>query len=374
MKKLIAVLLCVVMVLSASACSGGSSETQAAAGGAGTEAKQDFSGQTLHFYNPGEYIGDNVLNNFEKLTGCHVMMDEFESNEQMYIKIANGDAYDVIVPSDYMIERLLQEDYLQPLNPDLLDCFDKLDPAMLEHMKEFDPEKKYSVPFFWGTVGIVYDKRKVDEEDLKNEGYGIFADPKYKGEVYLYDSERDMFMVALKHLGYSMNTDNEDELNEAYDFLINIVQTMDTEIVTDEIIDNMAQTRKALGIMYSGDAVYAMAENENVGFYLPDYGTNLWMDCMVIPKNAENVELAHAFINYISDYEAALDNTLTVGYTSPNAQVMQEMTEEGGEYEGIDAYIPRTDNDKDEVFHYNDKARKIIAELWAKVKIAASNV
>ena len=162
-------------------------------------------------------------------------------------------------------------------------------------------------------------------------------------------------------------------MEDAYNFLLDIVKNMDTEIVTDEIIDNMMQCRKALGIMYSGDAVYAMSENENVGFYMPDYGTNIWMDCMVIPKNAENVELAHAFINYISSYEAAMDNSVTVGYTSPNLKVADELSGEGGDYEGIEAYIPRTDNSNDEVFHYNEEARKIIAEFWAKVKIAASN-
>lgn len=359
MKRIIALILASAIAVSLAACGG----KEAASG-------KDFAGQTLYFYNPGEYIGENVLSGFEELTGCKVVMDEFESNEQMYIKIANGDKYDVIVPSDYMIERLMAEDRLQPLDQSLITCRDKINPQVFGRM-DFDPEQKYSIPFFWGTVGIVYDKRKVSEEDLKAEGYGIFADERYKGDVYLYDSERDMFMVALKHLGYSMNTDNEEELNKAYEWLLNIVDTMDTEIVTDEIIDNMTQLRKSLGIMYSGDAVYAMAENENVGFFMPDYGTNIWMDCMVIPKNAEHVELAHAFINYISDYTAAMDNSLTVGYTSPNLEVMNELY--GGEYAGIDAYIPRVDNPSDEVFHYNDKARKIIAELWAKVKVAASS-
>ena len=366
MKRVIAVLCCVMLAVSLSACGGDK-------GGESSSGSNKYAGQTLHFYNPGEYIGENVLSEFEKKYGCKVVMDNFESNEQMYIKIANGDAYDVIVPSDYMIERLMQEDLLQPLNKDLITCRDLMNPELIGRM-DFDPDLTYSVPFFWGTVGIVYDKTQVDEADLKNEGYGIFADEKYKGNVYLYDSERDMFMVALKHLGYSMNTSDEKELGEAYDFLLNIVKTMDTEIVTDEIIDNMTQCRKALGIMYSGDAVYAMAENPNVGFYMPDYGTNIWMDCMVIPKNAEHVELAHEFINFMTSYESALDNSLTVGYTSPNLKVMDELFGAGGEYEGIDAYIPRTDNKNDEVFHYNDVARKIIAEFWAKVKIAASNV
>ena len=180
----------------------------------------------------------------------------------------------------------------------------------------YDPENEYSVPYFWGTVGIVYDKNKVDLEDLEKEGFNIFLDEKYKGDVYLYDSERDSFMMALKALGYSMNTENEQELQEAYDWLVQCVETMDTEIVTDEIIDNMAQGRKALGLIYSGDASYVMAENPDMGYYMPESGTNLWSDAMVIPKNAKNPELAHAFINYASEYDGAYDNSSYVGYTS----------------------------------------------------------
>ena len=148
---------------------------------------------------------------------------------------------------------------------------------------------------------------------------------------------------------------------------------MDTEIVTDEIIDNMAQGRKALGLIYSGDATYVMAENEDMGYYMPETGTNLWSDAMVIPKNAENPGLAHAFINFASDYDGAYDNSSYVGYTSANQEVMDVLSGEGGDYEGINAYIPRTDNENDEVFVYNATTKQIISDLWSRVKIAASN-
>ena len=180
-------------------------------------------------------------------------------------------------------------------------------------------------------------------------------------------------MMALKALGYSMNTENQDELNEAYEWLVTCVQTMKPEIVTDEIIDNMAQGRKALGLIYSGDATYVMSENEDMGFYLPEMGTNLWSDAMVIPKNAKNPELAHAFINFVCDYDGAYDNSSYVGYTSANREVMEDLSGEGGDFEGIDAYIPRTGNELDEVFVYNEKIRKVISNLWSRVKIAASN-
>ena len=330
-----------------------------------------YEGQTLRLYNCGEYISEDLLSDFEEKTGARVVLELFDSNEQMYIKIANGEAYDLLIPSDYMIERLIDEELIQPLDQDLLDCMDLL----VDDVKDlpYDPGNVYSVPYFWGTVGIVYDTTKVTEEELEEKGFAIFLDEKYKGDIYLYDSERDSFMMALKNLGYSMNTADEEELNEAYEWLETCVQTMEPEIVTDEIIDNMAQGRKALGIIYSGDAAYVMSENEDMGFYMPKEGTNLWCDAMVIPSNAENIELAHEFINYVCSYEAAYENSDYVGYTSPNAEVMAVLSGEGGTYEGINAYIPRSEYPYDECFEFNEDTRKIISNLWSKVKIVASN-
>ena len=333
---------------------------------------QPYAGQTLHVYNWGEYTGENIISGFEELTGAKVIMDNFDSNEQMYIKVANGDAYDVLVPSDYMIQRMMQEKMLQKLEPETRkECLGELVDAIKG--LPYDPKNEYSIPYFWGTVGIVYDKTKVSEEDLEKDGWDIFLDQKFKGDIYLYDSERDSFMMALKALGYSMNTTSQDELNAAYNWLIQCVQTMDPEIVTDEIIDNMAQARKALGLIYSGDAAYVMSENENMGFYMPTSGTNLWSDAMVIPKNAKNPKLANEFIRYITSYDAAMDNSSYVGYTSPNKEVTEELGGKGGDYDGINAYTPRAGYDKDEVFQYDETTRKIIADLWSRVKVAASN-
>lgn len=336
-----------------------------------TAGTRPYEGQTLHLYTWGEYTGENVIPRFEEITGAKVVMENFESNEQMYIKVANGESYDVLVPSDYMIERLIQEGYLQKLDPDKITCMEDL----VDSVKgmPYDPNNEYSVPYFWGTAGIVYDTTKVDFEDLEREGYNIFLNPKYRGDIYLYDSERDSFMMALKALGYSMNTSDEAELQEAYDWLVRCVETMEPEIVTDEIIDNMAQARKALGLIYSGDASYVMSENEDMGYYLPESGTNLWSDAMVIPANAKNPDLAHEFINFVSSYEGAYDNSSYVGYTSPNREVMNELSGPGGDYEGINAYLPRTDNEQDEVFVFDEETRKVLSNLWSKVKIAASN-
>ena len=181
----------------------------------GTKEARPFEGETLHIYNWGEYTGENILADFEESTGAKVVMENYDSNEQMYIKVVNGESYDILVPSDYMIQRLIEEGYLQKLDPSRLDCMDKLADAVKG--LPYDPENEYSIPYFWGTVGIVYDKNKVKLEELEREGYDIFLDEKYRGDIYLYDSERDSFMMALKALGYSMNTENQDELNEAYE-------------------------------------------------------------------------------------------------------------------------------------------------------------
>ena len=337
----------------------------------GTDSGLPYEGETLYVYNWGEYTGENLIPAFEEKTGAVVIMENFDSNEQMYIKVANGESYDILVPSDYMIQRLIEEDLLQKLDHEKLTCMEKL----VEDVKglPYDPENAYSIPYFWGSVGIVYDKTKVDIADLEREGFAIFLDEKYRGDIYLYDSERDSFMMALKALGYSMNTEDSRELQEAYEWLVSCVETMEPEIVTDEIIDNMAQGRKALGLIYSGDATYIMSENEDMGFYMPLEGTNLWSDAMVIPKNAKNPALAHEFINFVSSYDYAYDNSSYVGYTSPNQQVWDTLAGEGGDYEGINAYVPRTGYELDEVFEYHENTRKLISNLWSKVKIAASN-
>lgn len=331
---------------------------------------QQYAGQELHIYMPGEYLDEDLIADFEAQTGAHIVYDGFDSNEQMYIKIANKETYDILVPSDYMIERLIQEDYLQPLDKERLEpSFAKMDPAI--PTASYDPSDQYSLPYFWGSVGICYDKEKVDEKELEEQGYAIFLNEKYKGDIYLYDSERDVFMMALKSLGYSMNTESQQELNEANEWVLKCVQTMSPEIVMDEIIDNMAQARKALGLIYSGDATYVMEENDQIGFYMPQEGTNIWVDAMVIPKNAKNPDLAYEFMNFISEDAHAYTNSVYVGYTSPNEEVANELAKT--RYKGINAYVPRSGYDKDEVFVYNEKTRKEISNLWAAVKVTASN-
>lgn len=332
------------------------------------EAIAQFGSDTLKVYNAGEYIDPQINEAFEQQYGVKVIYDTFDSNELMYTKLQGGENYDILIPSDYMIERLINEDYLQELDHSLIPNMSSLAAGLND--LEYDPDHTYSVPYFWGTVGIVYNKNNVDIEDLEKEGYNILKDQKYRGHIYLYDSERDSFMVALKALGYSMNTDKEEELEAAYEWLLEVVSTMEPEIVTDEVIDAMINGNKDMAVVYSGDAAYILAQNEAMSYYLPKEGTNLWSDSMVIPQNARSPKLAHAYINYILEYENSMNNSQFVGYTSSNGEVLETLSGSGGEFETNEAYLPRMNYDYDEIFHYNSKTKKIISDFWTKVKIA----
>jgi spermidine/putrescine-binding protein len=320
--------------------------------------------EKLKLYIWGEYLGEDVISNFEKEYNCRVIVEYYDSNEMMYTKLAGGSAYDVLVPSDYMIERLINEKMLQPIDKSAIPNISLLADGVKN--MGYDPDNTYSVPYFWGTCGIVYNKNNVDYSDLENEGFGIMKDPKYKGKLYMYNSSRDSFMIALKQLGYSCNTENENEINEAYKWLIELDEATEPVYVTDLVIDSMAQGEKDLAIMYSGDAAYVLGENENMSYYTPACGTNIWCDAMVIPTNAENPTLANKFINYMLTKEACMDNTLTVGYTSPNAEVLAEVTAEGGDYADNEAYLPRT-YALDEIYHDNETIRRLTNDLWTKI-------
>lgn len=320
--------------------------------------------EKLKLYIWGEYLGEDVIENFEKQYNCRVIVELYDSNEMMYTKLSGGSAYDVLVPSDYMIERLINEKMLQPLDMSVIPNA----AVLADGVKGlgFDPTNTYSLPYFWGTVGIVYNKNKVDYSDLEKEGFGIFKDPKYKGRMIMYNSSRDGFMIALKSLGYSCNTEDENQIQEAYQWLLEMAEISDPPYMTDASIDAMANGESDLALMYSGDAAYVLSENEEMGYYVPMCGTNIWCDAMVIPKNAENPTLANKFINYMLSKNACLDNTLTVGYASPNAEVLAKVTAAGGEYADNEAYYPRT-YELDEIYHDNETIRRLTNDLWTKI-------
>ena len=332
------------------------------------EAIEKYGSNVLKLYLPGEYLGENVISDFEKQFGVRVIVENFDSNEMMYTKLMAGDRYDVVIPSDYMIERLMKEDFLQPLDKSLIPNMENMDDAV--RGMSYDPQNDWSIPYFWGSVGLVYNHENVDPAVIESEGWEILRNTDYAGHVYIYDSERDSFMMAFKALGYSMNTEDPDEINAAYEWQLQMNNTMSPVYVTDEVIDGMMNGYKDIAVVYSGDAAVVLDENEDMSFYMPSQGTNIWCDAMVIPQNAENPKLAHEFINYMLTYEAAFDNTETVGYTSPNAEVFEEMTSSEDLYADNAAYLPRSGYDKDEMFHDNQTLMRELSRLWIKVKAA----
>lgn len=329
--------------------------------------KTNYNNGELNIFMPGEYISDEVVEQFEYEYGVKVKITLFDTNESMYTKLlTNTSSYDIILPSDYMIERLISEDMLQKLDKSKLPCLQYLYDGVKN--MDYDPDNDYSVPYFWGNGGIVYDSTIVDSKDVESEGWAVLKNTKYKGQIYMYDSIRDIFMVAFKDLGYSMGTNDPKEINDAYNWLVDVAKTMAPAYATDECIDGLAYGEKAMGFMYSGDAAYILSENENMRYYAPDEGTNYFVDAMVIQKGAKNVENAYKFMNYITDYDAAFENSLYVGYASVNKEVLRDLTLPDGDFDGNEAYIPRDRNSHDEVFHNNEKQLATISELWVKVK------
>ena len=352
MKKLLSILLTLLLLCS---CSGN--------GGSGNKDNGE-----LYIFLPGEYISDDLINDFESEFGIKIYITTFDSNESMYTKLLGGTAYDIIIPSDYMIERLIAEGMVQKLDKSKVPNMNQLYDQVLN--MDFDSNNDYSVPYFWGNVGICYDATLIDQKDVESQGWNVLRNTKYKGMIYMYDSIRDAFMMAEKALGYSMNTESQEEINASYEWLLDIAQNMDPAYVTDEAIDGLANVEKSMGMMYSGDAAYIHAENENMKFWAPVEGTNYFVDAMVIHKDAKNVENAYTFMNYVIDYDPQYENSTFVGYSSVNSEVLNDLASEGGDFEGNDAYIPRDMNANDEVFHSNETVLKIISELWNKVKIS----
>ena len=357
MKRLVSIVLALSMVLCMTSCKKKSDFDPIA----------EFGSDVLNLYNWGEYITNDVIYSFEEKYNVTVNYSVYNSNEEMYTKLMSGASYDVIIPSDYMVERLIDEDMLQPIDKSVITNLDSLDEAVLN--QPCDPDFTYMVPYLWQNVGIIYDSTKVDPEKVEELGWDIFLDEEYKGHVYMYDSERDSFMMGLKALGYSCNTDNVDEINEAYDWLRAVDKAVSPAYVMDEVIDSMIDGLKWIAVVYSGDAAYIINENEDMRYSAPYQGTNFACDCMVIPKNATNPKLANVFINYVLEYDNAYSISEEYGYASPVTEVLEDLTSEGGEYYENEAYIPRSGYDKDEYFHNNEVMKKMLSDLWIKVKL-----
>ena len=284
----------------------------------------DTGSNVVNVYNWGEYIDESVLDDFEAATGIKVNYQMYDSNETMYSKIAGGGAnYDVVIPSDYMVARLIEEDLLAPLDFDNIPNFADIDPALKN--PAYDPENRYSVPYMWGLMGVIYNTKMVDAEDLGS--WDLLWNEKYAGDILMIDNSRDAIGIALKRLGCSYNTTDENQVRQAVDLLVDqwpIVQAY----VMDDIFQKLEGANAYIGTYYYGDYLTMYENNPDLGFYIPEEGTNIYVDAMCILKDAPNKENAEAFINYMCSTQAGLKNCEAIWYSSPLLSVREELDPE----------------------------------------------
>lgn len=316
-------------------------------------------------YNWGEYLDPEVLTMFEEETGIDVVYEEFETNEILYPKISSGAiAYDVICPSDYMIQRMIENNLLAEINFDNIPNVKNIGKDYMEQSRQFDPENKYSVPYCWGTVGILYNKTMVDEPITS---WSVLWDEKYKDNILMQDSVRDAFGVTLKYLGYSLNSTDLDELTEARDLLIKQKPLVQAYVI-DQVRDKMIGNEAAIGVIYSGEAIYTQMENPDLEYVIPEEGSNIWIDSWVIPKNAENKENAEKFINFLCRPEIALMNFEYITYSTPNIEARKMIEDEAIRNSEI-AFPDLSKYDNLETFQYlGTEADQTYGELWNQVK------
>ena len=372
MKKFISLISCAAALsLTLSGC-GGSGGTQEAIV---SDADLEYYGQladqnvTLNFANWGEYISDgtdgyaDVVSEFENLTGIKVNYTTFANNEELYAKMEAGAAdYDIIIPSDYMISKMISEDMLEKLDFSNIPNYENIDEKYKN--AEFDPDNEYSVPYFWGTVGIIYNKELVDEADL---GWDILWNEKYADRILMFDNPRDAFAIAENMLGYSLNTEDPAELQAAADLLTEqkpLVQAY----VMDEIFNKMGAEEAVVAPYYAGDAVFLMRDYDFLDFYMPESGTNLFIDSMCVPKGSKNKQAAEMFINFMLEPEVGYINSDYVGYSTPNAKsfelVDDERRNDGISYLDSDYLAVHT-----EVFKaLSHEGDRLMAELWTQIR------
>ncbi|HOA41703.1 MAG TPA: spermidine/putrescine ABC transporter substrate-binding protein [Halanaerobiales bacterium] len=315
----------------------------------------------LNVYNWGDYIDESVIQEFEEKYNIRVNYDTFSTNEDMYVKIKAGGAdYDVLFPSDYMIERMIKEDMLHKLDFDNIPNYKYIE-GQFKNL-EYDPQNEYSVPYMWGTVGILYNKTMVEEPVTS---WQILWDQKYSKQILMLDSQRDSIGVALKMLGYDMNTRDLDELEAAKQALIE-QKPLVLAYVGDDVKDKMIAGEAALAVVWSGDAVYMKWENPDLEYALPEEGSNLWVDAMVIPKTSKNKAEAELFINFMCDPEIAFKNTDYIGYSSPHSEAKKmldpELLDDPAAYPDLEGLVNY------DIFKDLADYLKVYDRIWTEVK------
>ena len=322
-------------------------------------------GEKVYVYNWGEYIDPEVRKLFKEKTGIEVVYDEFETNEEMYPKVkTNAVKYDVICPSDYMIQKMAEEGLLAEINLENIPNIKYIDPSLLESSEAFDPGNKYSVPYSWGTLGILYNKTMVEEPV---DSWSIIFNEKYSGNILMIDSVRDAFAIALRYLGYDLNSTNEKELKEAQ-AILKAQYPLVQAYVVDQVRDKMIGGEAAIGVIYSGEAIYTKRENPDLEYVVPKEGSNVWIDSWVIPKNAENKENAEAFINFLCDPEIALKNFEYITYSTPNMEARNLIEDEDIKNSPV-AFPDQATIDRCTAFKYlGDEAENLYNDMWNDVK------
>ena len=321
--------------------------------------------EVVNVFNWGDYIDPEVNKEFEEETGIKVIYSEFATNEEMYQRLEPGNvSYDVAMPSDYMIEKMINNDMLETIDMSKLENYSKIDDRFKS--LPYDTDNKYSLPFMWGTVGIVYNKTMVDDVV---DSWNILWDPKYAGKIFMYDSEREGIMAALKKLGYSMNTRDPKELEEAKQELIKQAPLV-LSYVGDEGKGKMISGEAALMIAWAGDAMVMIEENPDLAFALPKEGTNFFVDGIVIPKGAKNIENAHKYIDFLCRPDIAARNAEYIGYSTPISEARALLPEEIRDSEV--AYPSEEETDKMEMFTDPSDVIKLYSSIWMEAKSSAS--
>jgi Spermidine/putrescine-binding periplasmic protein len=321
--------------------------------------------EELVIYNWGEYIDPDVLTLFEEETGIKIIYEEYETNEIMYPKVESGAVtYDLVCPSDYMIEKMLLNDLLAEINWDNIPNIEYIDPLYMEQSTQFDPENKYSIPYTFGTVGILYNTTMVDEPITS---WDILWNEKYQDSILMQDSVRDAYAVALKKLGFSLNSTDTDELNLATEALI-AQKPLVQAYVVDQVRDKMIGNEAALGVIYSGEAIYTQRENPDLAYVIPEEGSNIFIDAWVIVKDAPNKENAEEFLNFLCRPDIALMNFEYITYSTPNLAA-QELIEDEDIRNSRIAFPTAEDVANLETFHYlGEKVDQLYHQLWNRVK------
>lgn len=328
---------------------------------AGCKAGGQDSSKVLNVYNVGDYIDESLIKEFEKKTGIKVQYSTYDTNEMMYQKVKSGSTkYDLIFPSDYMVQKMSNEGLLKKINYNNIPNYKYIDQEFLHN--KYDPENLYSVPYMWGTLGIVYNKKLVDE---KVDSWDILWDQKYRRNILMFDSVRDTMGVALKKLGYSMNTKNPKEIEEATELLIK-QKPLVLAYVNDDGKDRMIGNEATMGIFYSGDVPMMKEENPDLEYAIPKEGSNIWTDAICIPNTADNQDWAEAFINFLCDPDVNARNAEYIGYSTPISEGRKKLPEEMREDPSL---YPNTDIIKKcEAFLDLGSTIKIYDKSWIQLK------